>query len=351
MNIQNNQPSIEKKSDNVTQATQGHYKAKEMDLDLQSPTIETNKSTLQLLSQASSQTYEVVLSIKENILSDNKTNSGTFLCTICFTDYQYSEGISLSCSHLFCKTCIVEYLKQEMESFNLLKIRCPQANCSTLLKDSEAKNILSPTLFEAYSTKKMQKIRSKDFSLKYCPKPGCARVYTPKNGDFTKCECGTIICNKCFHEKHDNKTCLEVAQQEMELLGLGTDIKKCMICKTVVDRYEGCPHITCPVCDFEWCWICGREWDAGHSGRCLRYWSPKPPAAFLNGEFKMSVFSKIISIVMTLIEAILFVAFLMVGLVFLWPYYGYKQKTYEAKYKHWLVRLVVVMAMWPFVIV
>jgi len=63
------------------------------------------------------------------------------------------------------------------------------------------------------------------------------------------------------------------------------------MCKTVVQKIEGCLHITCPVCDYEWCWACGREYTPLHLAKCPREWMPEPPKRVLN-EQKMTWESK-----------------------------------------------------------
>ena len=50
-----------------------------------------------------------------------------------------------------------------------------------------------------------------------------------------------------------------------------------MICKSHVQRVEGCKHITCPICDYEWCWDCGRQYKPEHEQICPKKWSPMPP--------------------------------------------------------------------------
>jgi len=52
------------------------------------------------------------------------------------------------------------------------------------------------------------------------------------------------------------------------------------MCKTQIYRVEGCIHIKCPVCDYEWCWKCGREHEANHHLGCTEEWSPLPPKKF-----------------------------------------------------------------------
>lgn len=40
--------------------------------------------------------------------------------------------------------------------------------------------------------------------------------------------------------------------------------KKCPQCKTPIERTMGCNHMTCPICHYEFCYVCGEAW-GGHS--------------------------------------------------------------------------------------
>ncbi|MFM7853917.1 MAG: hypothetical protein ACKO96_18840 [Flammeovirgaceae bacterium] len=31
----------------------------------------------------------------------------------------------------------------------------------------------------------------------------------------------------------------------------------CPMCSVKISRTEGCNHMTCAFCKFEWCWVCG----------------------------------------------------------------------------------------------
>ena len=47
-------------------------------------------------------------------------------------------------------------------------------------------------------------------------------------------------------------------------------IKKCPKCKIFTEKNEGCNHMTCTSCKYQWCWLCEGEYQYGHytSGRC-----------------------------------------------------------------------------------
>lgn len=47
-------------------------------------------------------------------------------------------------------------------------------------------------------------------------------------------------------------------------------IKKCPRCKIYTEKNEGCNHMTCPNCQYQWCWICEEKYIYGHytQGKC-----------------------------------------------------------------------------------
>lgn len=40
--------------------------------------------------------------------------------------------------------------------------------------------------------------------------------------------------------------------------------QKCKKCNCVIERNEGCPHMTCK-CGHQFCYGCGTKWSSGHS--------------------------------------------------------------------------------------
>ena len=241
-------------------------------------------------------------------------------CPICFCDYDEVKLVRpLSCKHDFCSDCLHAYILRQIDEFRVLKIKCPQDECNVLFNDHQIQDALTRDEYIIYTNKKLLKLRNQDPNLKYCPKPGCTKHFYPDlKRKSTKCGCGTVICHGCFHPKHKGKSCAEANAGEYELYAQGTDIKKCFVCKTIVDRNEGCAHMTCPVCDYEWCWDCGREWDPGHGNNCTSRWSPLPPNA-LKMEQQKNIIDQSINGIFMMFEIFFFVLSTALGVVFIWP--------------------------------
>ena len=50
----------------------------------------------------------------------------------------------------------------------------------------------------------------------------------------------------------------------------GKRVKKCPRCQIFTEKNEGCNHMTCVNCKYQWCWLCEGPYKYGHydSGKC-----------------------------------------------------------------------------------
>ena len=46
-------------------------------------------------------------------------------------------------------------------------------------------------------------------------------------------------------------------------------MKQCPKCKIYTEKNEGCNHMKCTECKFQWCWLCEKEYLYGHCERGL----------------------------------------------------------------------------------
>ena len=204
-------------------------------------------------------------------------------CRICLVEYPAFILVS-SCSqgHKFCKTCLELYVKTKISDFRGETIFCPQDSCKEPCNDNILRVVLNDPEIQLYEEKKLEKAVNKNPNMRFCPQAGCSRVYTvSKSTQYTICKCHSKICNACGELWHEGKTCQQASDPGFEKYIKDNGIKFCIMCKTVVQRTEGCLHMTCPVCDYEWCWSCGREYLPNHQRNCPKEWMPEPPKRVL----------------------------------------------------------------------
>jgi IBR domain. len=184
-----------------------------------------------------------------------------------------------SCWHEFCASCIENFIKFKVDEGDVLKINCPYAGCEKILTNAQLQKYLSQEYYQKYQRIKIAKLRNRDPRIKSCPKAGCSREFLIDDTRlYTICKCGSKICNICCSFWHEGKSCLEVIDLQFESYAQENEIKFCIMCKSSVTRTEGCLHIICPVCDYEWCWTCGRQYNLAHQTVCPKEWSPIPPS-------------------------------------------------------------------------
>lgn len=97
------------------------------------------------------------------------------------------------------------------------------------------------------------------------------------------CACGLPFCFRCGQEAHDPATCdmlsawKEKCQSESETANwILANTKKCPKCNCRIEKNQGCNHMSCKMCRFEFCWICMGDWsehgqNTGGYYKCNKY--------------------------------------------------------------------------------
>jgi IBR domain, a half RING-finger domain len=97
---------------------------------------------------------------------------------------------------------------------------------------------------------------------KYCSLPTCSRFLPPNlyhTPSITCPKCRTRTCTLCTKAEHPGVCKQDRDGIKVEKLAKRKGWKKCPGCSQVVERTEGCLHITCR-CGSEWCYNCLRDW-------------------------------------------------------------------------------------------
>jgi len=257
--------------------------------------------------------------------SPGESQETEVLCPICFDSIPEAEITKpLECQHAFCRSCLVEYLVSKINNFKVLNISCPSSDCNCLFTEAKLAGVLDAETLNRYKHFVIKKTTRQD-ELKFCPKPGCAESFKPcAKSAFTVCKCGTKICNLCANPQHEGKSCLEMIDPEFEEYTKKEGIKFCMICKTHVLRVEGCMHITCPICDYEWCWECGREYkNSNHQSICPKKWSPAPPKSSLMTPVKKIWTGSTLRKIALIFGGLLLSPLILIALVLFWPLFRF----------------------------
>ena len=187
-------------------------------------------------------------------------------CDICYEESPEKDFRGLSCKHEFCKDCLSDFLMTNIKDGNVLKIPCMHAGCTETYEDDDVRKFGSKEIYEKYLHFKLNINVDLNPNLMWCPNPECNR-YIEKGGRFQKtktCECGQTICLKCGLLNHPGQKCGGIDQEFLDWKK-SNKCKFCPKCGIPSYKFDGCNHMTCAKCKFEYCWICLQPYIGGSS--------------------------------------------------------------------------------------
>lgn len=188
-------------------------------------------------------------------------------CPICFCEAD--TPVQTSCKHTYCLGCFAECCKAAAStSKDEFQIKCQdnEGTCPTVFTLSEIKDHLPSSVFERVLKSSFEEyIQRQPDAFRYCPTPDCGYVYrcstTSNPVEYTCPNCVEALCTSC-HARHGDYTCAEYKDiasggyEALERLKRELNIKDCPKCKTLIEKTEGCNHVTCGGCRAHICWVC-----------------------------------------------------------------------------------------------
>ena len=211
---------------------------------------------------------------KDSITKSNTNKDLDKECPLCYEKIENLKEVELKCGHYFCKDCWIDYLKEKITNANVSKISCMQNKCQTILEDKFIKDILKDNqeLIDKYDKfYKRKKMLEQSDKIKSCPFPDC-EGYAEKNGKnkYVKCNFGHEFCFECGNAPHGKKKCSDMADKAFEEWRSKRIVKRCPCCRMWTEKNEGCNHMTCVECKFQWCWLCQKPYNSNHfyEGSC-----------------------------------------------------------------------------------
>uniref|UniRef100_A0A672KGB8 RBR-type E3 ubiquitin transferase n=1 Tax=Sinocyclocheilus grahami TaxID=75366 RepID=A0A672KGB8_SINGR len=151
-------------------------------------------------------------------------------------------------------------------------------------------------------------------AIRWCPRAGCDRAvrlagqgqgastsdplsFPRLQAPAVDCGKGHLFCWECQGEAHEPCDCQtwkmwlqkvndmkpeelagvsDAYEDAANCLWLLTNSKPCANCKSPIQKNEGCNHMQCAKCKYDFCWICMEEWKKHSSStggyyRCTRY--------------------------------------------------------------------------------
>lgn len=236
-------------------------------------------------------------------------------CPLCVLLVVESSTPALdSCRHRVCLDCMQRYLLTEI-NHSRLNITCPI--CSELLHPNTIKGILQNEKFYLkYENFMLRRVLAAEPDARWCPAPDCGYVVLATG--CASCPklvcardgCNTSFCYHCKQDWHPDQTCSAASiQRNKRLVNThniidfieesshtpanrksskssqqasirAEDIKECPVCSSrIIKMNDGsCNHMTCSICETEFCWLCMKEISDLHyfSPSGCTFWGKKP---------------------------------------------------------------------------
>ncbi|KAL4426926.1 hypothetical protein ABPG74_012926 [Tetrahymena malaccensis] len=204
-------------------------------------------------------------------------------CQICTNTFR-QDCYSMKCQHQFCKDCYTSYmLNCQKTGKKLLEFKCPQEGCQVIAEYKDLTVFFSQSEVEAMINQAISEILNTHNSYSKCPSLNCDMVqkfiYTnqlqtasqvkekvQRNVDCSSCF--QSYCNICKQQSHLPLTCSQFNElgQSLQLdnTWILKNTKNCPECFSSIEKNQGCSHMICFCCKYEFCWECLDKYVYGH---------------------------------------------------------------------------------------
>lgn len=199
-------------------------------------------------------------------------------CGICLEDSLTPQDMmAMPCGHEFCKGCWVGYIQSKMDDGpSCILATCPHVGCKEVITEEEVGHV-APSLLPKFESYQLRNFVEVNGTSRWCPGPGCERVaalhsssgiFHDSDNVVACCDsCMTQFCIKCGEEPHSPLNCKSLenwkikCNNESETANwILANTKPCPKCRSRIEKNQGCNHMTCQKCKYEFCWICCGDW-------------------------------------------------------------------------------------------
>jgi len=191
-------------------------------------------------------------------------------CSICT---ERSSLYRFDCDHAFCYTCCTHWAKESLSS---ISIPCPHKDCPVPISVHHLFKLLFPKDMEFHLSLLFRHSLSL-MHFKWCPHCSGGGYYDKDhdpNCAVACAYCGLTLCLNCDGFAHIGRSCedtlKERTQEEQDnVIWKTKNTKQCPQCKVNIEKNQGCPHMTCKSCTYQFCWVCLTKWTSPPTCQCV----------------------------------------------------------------------------------
>lgn len=210
-------------------------------------------------------------------------------CVVCLDDLE--DPVYTQCSHAYCRECFKGLCSSLAGGNGEFRICCEGdgGKCKRVLElEVLQENLSSTNLEEVLEASVDSYIRRHPGTFHWCPTPDCRQVYrtSRKEAVFNCPACLKSVCTACHAISHEGMTCDELEDHKtggykaLEEAKAEHDIRPCLKCGSLIQKSDGCNHMTCGGCGTHICWVCMKTFMT--SGACYDHMGSKHGGIGLN---------------------------------------------------------------------
>ena len=239
--------------------------------------------------------FEMIYQNSENTRFNTSLSRHKIKCGLCEELYDIKNTFKhKECGQSYCFYCWMNYFTEKIKN-KILDIKCMNDKCNVELDKDFIEEVIKndDNLSKKYNLFKDRILILNNKSLIPCPIPDCEgyankeaqEQYNFNNKNYMKCINGHIFCNKCKTIAHGDKDCSEnnIFPNDVFIFSKkeSKGLKQCPNCHILISRDEGCNHIICKNCNYQFCWLCLRKYEPNHYlvGSCAGKAFPIPEGA------------------------------------------------------------------------
>ncbi|CAF3981604.1 unnamed protein product [Rotaria magnacalcarata] len=223
-------------------------------------------------------------------------------CGVCLDEKpiaDFGECFSAVCKHdrrQICTGCVCKAVQSAIGDGFATDVHCPELNCNAsfdfdtierLLVDFNASSDRPKTAVKALGHRLAMGYVDKMKNFVWCAN-GCGSGCQLVDGEGPMFTCLHCERKTCAHHRikwHSGLTCAQYdrklindSEEQQNQKWLRDNAKKCPACHSFIQKNDGCVHMTCSHCKYEFCWVCFADFkpiqDYGnhnHVRHCIYY--------------------------------------------------------------------------------
>jgi hypothetical protein len=193
-------------------------------------------------------------------------------CPICG---EAGDMFRLACEHQTCRDCLQHMLANAVQEHSTRSLRCSDPDCRQSFSPADIAQMTDDqALLNNISDLFFQEFAAQDPHIRHCPTADCPYMYSYEgNPDQVTCPtCHQSYCSNCRvnhpvgvacdqaeHQNHGVAADHAAEEAATEQL-IHNTTKSCPRCHAAIEKNEGCNHMTCSNCGYEFCWLCSIRW-------------------------------------------------------------------------------------------